>query len=569
MKRVAVFFLNSFLPLVLLSQNTIPPPQPLCLSGDTLHWALPDPSACGSFAGYEVYRSTSATGPFALIATVTDQQSTQYIDPNPSSEMRYYFMRSLYDCPGWEILSSDTVSNAFPNDVTISFVSVENGQVHVQWADNQSPQTSAYLIYRLIGGNVDLIDTVFNSLDYVDIGADPQSRSETYYILAMDPCGNTSAFVSPHRTIFLQVEQDFCLRQMQLSWNAYEGWPGVSSYQVWVSKDGEPYALAASLPQGSTTYAFQDLKTGSDYCFYVEAVAEGVPYSSASNEVCLSANVAAEPVQLALLNASVNPEGQVEINWQWDEEIPYQSARLDWNDGASISLDVSSPLSFFGSYLHEQANPEKAPQGYALWVENECGESFSGGQVQTIFLEAEAQADGVLLRWTAFSLSHAEVSAYKLYREEEGQWQLVQQLGPLQFEFFDESVEPTATSCYRLEALYQLDLPDGGLYNGSSFSNLACAIPEVKVYLPNVFAPEGTNNRFIPGFSATSLLSGYELQIFDRYGQLVFQTDNPQLGWDGSFRGRPMPMDTYVYRLHLVTSEGKVLEKKGSLVLLR
>ncbi len=569
MKQILALFFFSIWSFTLLSQNTIQAPQPLCLSGDTLHWTLPT-NSCGPFIEYEIYRSTSSAGPFALIATVADPLLTEYVDPNPSSETRYYFMRSNYDCPGWTAPPSDTISNEFPSDVLISFVTVQGEQVLIQWANNNSPQTSAYLVYREIGGNVDLIDTVFNALQYLDLSANPQSGSETYYLLAMDPCGNTSAFVSPHHSIFLQVDQDFCLRQMQLSWNEYQGWPaGVSTYQIWMSKDGEPYQAVANLPKGSTTYNFQNLTTGSEYCFYIEALAEGLTFSSASNVVCLSANVAPVPSQLALLNASVSPTNQVEISWQWDEELPYQSARLNWNEGSAITLDVLPPLSFTNSFLHEQAKPEEGPLEYALWVENECGESFFGGQSRTVFLQAKALSEGVVLEWTPFLLSQAEVSAYRVYREEEGQWQMLQQLSPLQLEFLDESAEPTDISCYRIEAVYQLSLPDGSLYSNTSFSNIACAIPEVKVYLPNVFAPEGVNNRFLPGLAAADILLEYELQIFDRYGQLLFQTNDPKVGWNGSFRGQPMPMDTYVYRLRLLTYGGDLLEKKGSLVLLR
>ncbi len=554
---------------VLLSQNTILPPQPLCLSGDTLFWELPN-NTCGTFNAYEIYRSTNANGPYALIASISTPLTTQFVDPNPLSETRYYYMISNYNCPGWNAPPSDTISNEFPNEVLLQFVTVNNDEVYIQWSPNGSPQTIAYLVYRQMDNNVNLIDTVFNALQYTDSNASPSNHSETYYLLALDACGNTSAFVAPHSTIFLQAEQDFCKREMQLQWNEYTGWPeGVSNYRIWVSRDGAAYEAVADLPQGSTSYIYPNLINESEYCFYIEAMAAGMPFNSSSNVVCLSANTAPVPTQLALRNATVLSNHEVQINWQWDTSLNYQNAWLMRNGSGTLPLNFAPPLTFDNTYTDQQAKPGEAPQQYALNVTNECEENFPGGQAQTVFLQAAIVSAGVQLEWTAFSLSNAEVLAYNIYKEENGSLQLLQQTNPGSLNFTDESARDFSLHCYRIEADYLLNLPDGSTFQSSSWSNTACAAPKVQVYLPNAFAPEGVNNRFKPGLPASDIVLEYRLQIFDRYGQLVFETNSPQEGWDGSFRGRSMPMDTYVYYLRLVTFTGEVIEKKGSLVLIR
>ena len=557
----------------LLSQNAIQPPQPLCLRGDTLNWTLPV-NTCGTFNAYEIYRATSEAGPYSLIATISDELQTEYIDPNPLSELRFYYMLSDYNCPsGWAAIPSDTISNAFPDDIAMQFVTVQGGNVLVQWAPGNDSQTYAYLVYREINGNVDLIDTVFNALQYLDTGADPQSGSELYYVLALDACGNTSAFVSPHHTLFLEVEQDYCLREMGLSWNAYENWPeGTETYRIWVSRDGAAYEAVADLPEGSLTYTYEDLTNGSDYCFYVEAIAKNAAFSSASNVVCLSANTAPVPAQLALLNAGVSADGQIEIAWQWDDSLTYSSANLGWLNGDVIELlplDTTPPLQFQNTYIHQQSKYKNGPQEYSLHVSNECGEEFFGGKATTVYLRATALSDGVQLEWTPFELTQATVTAYRLYTLEDGQLQLLQQFNSGALDFKDNLPSNFNLRCYQVEALFQRLLPDGSVYEGSSFSNTACAEPQVRIYMPNAFAPEGTNDRYLPGLPATNFLADYRLQIWDRYGSLLFETGDPSEGWDGSYRSRPMPMGTYVYYLRLITLEGEVVEKKGALVLVR
>ncbi len=571
-KFLLIAFFSLWLLGDLLSQNVVQPPQPLCLRSDTLNWTLPA-NSCGTFNAYELYRATAEAGPYTLIATITDELQTEYVDPNPLSELRFYYMLSDYNCPGWTALPSDTVSNEFPDDVSMQFVTVQNGDVLVQWAPGDPSQIYAYLVYREMNGNVDLIDTVFNNLQYLDVNADPQQRSELYYVLALDACGNTGAFVDPQRTLFLELEQNYCSREMSLSWNAYENWPeGVETYRIWVSRDGASYEAVADLPQGSLSYTYGDLTNGSDYCFYVEAFAKNYPFSSSSNVVCLSANTAPAPTQLALLNAGLSASGQIEIVWQWDDTLSYQSANLLWLNGDVVEplpLDIAPPLTFQNAYLHSQTKYEDGPQEYTLSVTNECGEEFLGGMVKTVYLQATALSDGSLLEWTPFSLTQATVTGYRIYALEDGQLQFLQQLNPQQLTFKDDLPSNFNLRCYQVEALFQRLLPGGGTYEGSSFSNIACARPELRVYMPNVFAPQGTNNRYRPGLPATDFVAEYTLQIWDRSGALLFETHDPNEGWDGNYRTRPMPMATYVYYLHLITLEGEVVEKKGALSLLR
>lgn len=74
--------------------------------------------------------------------------------------------------------------------------------------------------------------------------------------------------------------------------------------------------------------------------------------------------------------------------------------------------------------------------------------------------------------------------------------------------------------------------------------------PKGRLTFPNIFFPEqDANNLFIP---LTYGLSQYELKIFDRYGVLVFQTDDVDTGWDGTCQGRNCKTGTYVYHCRYI-----------------
>src|SRR5690606_41490712 len=85
----------------------------------------------------------------------------------------------------------------------------------------------------------------------------------------------------------------------------------------------------------------------------------------------------------------------------------------------------------------------------------------------------------------------------------------------------------------------------------------------VKAYLPNVFSPndDGENDTFIPGFSDASIQS-YQMQIFDRWGDLAFSTGDPNTGWDGNRNGKACNPGVYVYFIAIETGAcGKTILK--------
>ncbi len=72
-------------------------------------------------------------------------------------------------------------------------------------------------------------------------------------------------------------------------------------------------------------------------------------------------------------------------------------------------------------------------------------------------------------------------------------------------------------------------------------------------YIPNTFTPDGDrfNNLFKPVFTSGFDPFNYHLQIFNRWGELIFESFNPFVGWDGSYgtEGNQIQSGTYTYRI--------------------
>ncbi|MEP7255784.1 MAG: gliding motility-associated C-terminal domain-containing protein [Ferruginibacter sp.] len=90
------------------------------------------------------------------------------------------------------------------------------------------------------------------------------------------------------------------------------------------------------------------------------------------------------------------------------------------------------------------------------------------------------------------------------------------------------------------------------------------------IAVPNAFTPnnDGLNDYLYPlnAYKASDLL----FRVYNRVGQLVFETRDWTKKWDGSFKGQPADMGTYVWILQYSNSDtGKRVEQKGTTVLLK
>ena len=89
------------------------------------------------------------------------------------------------------------------------------------------------------------------------------------------------------------------------------------------------------------------------------------------------------------------------------------------------------------------------------------------------------------------------------------------------------------------------------------------------IYIPTAFTPnaDGLNDIFKPSLAGIKQLEFF--RIFDRRGQLLYETQQASNGWDGTFKGIEQPPGTYVFTARAVNYLGKILEKKGTVVLIR
>ncbi len=94
--------------------------------------------------------------------------------------------------------------------------------------------------------------------------------------------------------------------------------------------------------------------------------------------------------------------------------------------------------------------------------------------------------------------------------------------------------------------------------------------PGFTFYIPNAFSPNGDGGN--DGFKGTGIgidNNTYNLMVFDRWGQMVFRSDDLEETWNGTFRGETVQQDVYVWKVDFKDFSGKRHEYKGTVTVTR
>jgi len=96
-------------------------------------------------------------------------------------------------------------------------------------------------------------------------------------------------------------------------------------------------------------------------------------------------------------------------------------------------------------------------------------------------------------------------------------------------------------------------------YNGSctDTARAIIAINDILIYyVPNAFTPDGNefNQTFQPVFTAGYDPFDFNMQLFNRWGETIFETNDAAIGWDGSYKGKVVPNGVYTWRIEFKTT---------------
>lgn len=480
-------------------------------------------------------------------------------------------------------LFRDVTRPVTPNMDTVSVDPANPSNVTLSWLPSTSGDVTGYIIYLFNGASWDSIGGTFSqgpgSLQHLNAAA--ANGPQTYSIAAFDSCGNISFIAPGHNTMYLQANLDVCRRAIDLFWNPYLNMVGdVGVYNVYVSENNGPFSLLATLPGNNISYSHNDLTDGTEYCYYIQAQGNITTRTASSTSDCILADLLELPTFSYLKRATVTDLRRVKVECLVDtlgnpDVSRYKLQRSFNSTGPFTTVGVinyiQQPIITFEDYT---ARTDEFSYYYRVITLDSCGnEVLISNLGRTILLGGSPEFNLTnRLHWNEYMEWLGSVRDYALFRKVDDQWNpvsIVTLPSALPTRYTDDVSAIYQTSgrfCYRIEAYEGAGNQYG--FTDTSVSNEFCLIQEPHLFIPNAFTPGGKNPILKPEHIYIEI-KNYFFAVYNRWGQKIFETRDPSAGWDGTYDGSVAPEGTYVYSVRVFGTNGREIEKNGTVTLLR
>lgn len=552
-----------------------------------LQWNDPITPPLSTMSAYYYILQEYPSGTWTIIDSVL-YGVTNYLDTIDICDafLNYQILLPNSPCDFSSNIDGDNFEDMINPDIpVIQVISIDTltGQVYIEWNENGQPDTYGYVIYvEDVNGFIVEIDTVWGLSSTSYFHDTIVNGPLTYSVAAFDSCFTssipptyqTSAKAELHTTMYLQTVNDICGSSAQLSWSPYVGWAEIDHYEIYSSLNGTSYVFEMNATGTTASIPVLGLQ---NYCFFVKAI--GVNgRESFSNISCLFINSPSPPAFNYLQVATVQGE-DVLLRHYIEDLTSITGISIQRLNGTVYEELGQIPVTSQNlTYLDATAEVNERSYTYRVQYLDSCGlPSDSSNIARTIFLEVDYDDLRRLnyLQWNAYVDFDGSIIGYNIYRAINDIYDPtpITTVGPSQLSFVDSlaGIQTNGRICYEVEAIESFNQYG---FSERSLSNEACAIYPPIVYIPNAFIPEDANSAineiFIPVLGDFDPLE-YEFTVFDRWGGVIFNSNDPLEGWNGIIRGtnRMAQTGTYLYLLVLRDGNGEEVVRRGHVSLLK
>lgn len=402
---------------------------------------------------------------------------------------------------------------------------------------------------------LDTVTTAVTPLTYAHAGLNTQSAVNCYRVAQIDACSNE--VLSPEIcTIDITTATALDL-QNQLGWNGYLG-PSLNQYIL--EKNSATLTTTAG-----TTYLDNPVRCGETNQYQLIAeLSLPSPVRSISAPRSLTTISSTIPGDIAQPHVTIT-SGRADLTWT-TSPVAAQFYTVWRSTGGGYGTIGTTP---YGDTTFTDASFDAGSGSacYKVTYTDSCG-NVSGLAAALpacpVFLSgsvAVASADRIL-DWSNYATYPSGLLHYELeWLDETGGIFLTQNMGVGTSYLDNMSFSNQQVIRYRIRSIATGAEPD-------SYSNIVRLRQQQKLLIPNAFTPngDGLNDVFLP---EGLFIEGYELLIFNRWGQQLFTSSDILEGWDGTFSGNPSPPGVYTYRIDATDQSGFNFIEQGTFTLLR
>ncbi len=298
---------------------------------------------------------------------------------------------------------------------------------------------------------------------------------------------------------------------------------GVGNYTyLWIPGGQTTASISSLLPGNYSVTVTDNLGCSTIQDVTINATGGISIQSSSVNAICGSS--------LGSLSATASGgDGNYTYTWQpgnlngaTQTNVPAGTYTLTVTDGSGCSATSAENVTMSGS-LNVQTNP-------TITV-------IDAGESVNLFASYSPQIPGAIYTWTPpTGLSCTDCP------------------NPI--------ATPTVTTNYEVT----VTTPDGCM--GKANSEVRIRIVCGDFFVPTIFSPNGDGqNDYFQIYG--NCIAAMHLKVFDRWGELVFESDDQNFSWDGTFKGEIMNSASFVYHLSITTLDGEIKTMKGNVSLTR
>ena len=584
-------------------------PESVLLSWNSPYHVSMD--AAGS--DFRLQRKTSSMGDWETLLELPDSPNGgSYEDTlGPClSEVRYRIRQIAND--GIHVHESNvevwTVASNASNVPEVSHINVTSADslAEVHWVHDPGDNDNfGYIVYSCNGGAATPVDTVGEGVfSTVVLNSSAWVASEEYRVAAINCLGDDDEPMPGGasdcaRSMHLGVIYRPCDEEAGLAWNRPDLLEGVTQYQVQTKtlQPGSEWEILDVIEDNGSgsalAYVHNNVPLQTTLRYRIVALG-GANQQSASNEVEMTfdyQDTPATPVlEAALVRTDLAPGVPVEVRVNVGEGYQgheYELQRLNKDTDSWTGLErkgTANPEVIFTDY---DVNTDEFSYRYRIAVYNECEQLVSQSQEAETMLLQGFRNDELGMQRHNLSWSHYDGFPFGVDRYEvlvktttdpSNYGQPLETMDANRSNFNRNVSDMTGDPglfCYQIIAV-EVD-PEGDLEAASS--NWLCLVEEPVVWLPNAFTPNGDDlNDWYPwtaeapnvGFigDAPEGSSNFRLSIFNRWGNVVYETESIGTPWDGKVNGKLVPNGVYMVKCQYIDGIGTWHSQHQSLTVL-
>ena len=463
------------------------------------------------------------------------------------------------------------IYDTFPKQSsTINFVSHNsNKEMQLNWPEPDARFINEVEIYEWNTLTEQLLGVeAWHDTTYLHQSSTLDKEAHCYRLKLVDKC-RMRHISEAHCSIHLDTDTTE-KRVTKLDWSPYLGWDSISHYTVFRSSKNLKYYPIATIPSFQLSYidtSFCD----SLYSYTVVASKAASTFQSESNSVRYQPEFTYQDQPLELYLSTVVDDEEIKIHWEETKQlgaIKYVISKTDKFGAKNRTWQETNQLFI----TDKNVDVDRKYYDYQVKVVDQCGHYSPESNIgRSILVDADPRPEEVYVHWNSYYKWANGVLAYQLERRKPND-SIFEILTSTQDTFFVDMESPflyEEAYEYRVIAIENGETPD------SSYSNIQEIIPATSIYSPSAFSPngDGVNDQFhIQGWALLDEpenIKAFDLKIFNRWGELIFHSNDLNLGWDGTFNGEACPLDQYVWVAKATGVDGKAYFLNGGLSLLR